>query len=122
MQVMARGGLMCGVVSEKYLGAACPDTIKPDEDLDDVAQAIDAINDYGGWAKVQQLLRVVKVGVGGTVFWVKGGTVLGVRGAILGVGGTVLGGVDSRMHVSWRLFRGAAHIFCLLMFRVCPLR
>ncbi|KAG1678863.1 hypothetical protein FOA52_003531 [Chlamydomonas sp. UWO 241] len=60
LKVIARGGLMGGVISEKYIGAACPDTTKGDPDLDDVAAALDQINDYGGWDKVQALLRVVK--------------------------------------------------------------
>jgi len=60
LKVLARGGLMGGVISEKFVGAECPDTTRADAELDDVADALDQINDYGGWGKVQGLLRTVQ--------------------------------------------------------------
>ena len=51
---------MGGIISEKYIGRPCPETTKADSDLDDVAHSLDMINNYGGWDKVQQLLKVVK--------------------------------------------------------------
>ncbi|GFH06605.1 aldo_ket_red domain-containing protein, partial [Haematococcus lacustris] len=60
IKVLARDGLMGGLISEKYLGRPCPSTSgEVDPDLDDVAAAVDLANNYGGWAKVQALLRVV---------------------------------------------------------------
>ncbi|KAL6758295.1 radial spoke protein 5 [Haematococcus lacustris] len=60
IKVLARDGLMGGLISEKYLGHPCPSTSgEVDPDLDDVAAAVDLANNYGGWAKVQALLRVV---------------------------------------------------------------
>lgn len=60
LKVLARDGLMGGVVSEKYLKIACPETTKPDADLDDVAHSLDLVNNYGGWEKVQKMLAAVK--------------------------------------------------------------
>ena len=60
IKVLARDGLLGGVVSEKYLGSPCPDALQPDADLDDVSQALDLINNYGGWERVQTMLQLVK--------------------------------------------------------------
>jgi len=61
VKVFARGGLMGGLVSEKYVGAPLPSTTgAPDPDLDDPAAVLEAVNNYGGWDKVQALLREVK--------------------------------------------------------------
>lgn len=61
IKVFARDGLMGGLISEKYVGAASPSTTGAgDSDLDDVAAALDLANNYGGWDKVQELLKVVK--------------------------------------------------------------
>ena len=51
---------MGGVISEKFLGAPCPESTRPDSDLDEVAHSLDPVNNYGGWDKVQALLKVVK--------------------------------------------------------------
>jgi hypothetical protein len=57
IKVLARNGLMEGLVSSKYLGAPCPDTLQQDADLDNVLRAADTIKRCGGWAQVQQLLE-----------------------------------------------------------------
>lgn len=59
-QVLARDGLLGGVISEKFLGAPCPESTRPDADLDDVAHSLDLVNNFGGWGKVQSLLQMVK--------------------------------------------------------------
>lgn len=60
LKVFARSGLLCGLVSEKYLGAPCPDTAVPDPDLDEVGAALEIVNNYGGWPRIQRLLQEVK--------------------------------------------------------------
>ena len=59
-QVFAREGLLGGLLSEKYIGAVCPDTLTPDPDLDEVAYCLQLVQHYGGWEKIQQLLLTVK--------------------------------------------------------------
>jgi hypothetical protein len=45
---------MAGLMSEKYLGVPAPSTTgASDPDLDDVAAAMDLVNNYGGWEKLQ---------------------------------------------------------------------
>eukprot|EP00200_Dunaliella_tertiolecta_P005346 CAMPEP_0202357714 /NCGR_PEP_ID=MMETSP1126-20121109/11636_1 /ASSEMBLY_ACC=CAM_ASM_000457 /TAXON_ID=3047 /ORGANISM="Dunaliella tertiolecta, Strain CCMP1320" /LENGTH=540 /DNA_ID=CAMNT_0048950661 /DNA_START=137 /DNA_END=1759 /DNA_ORIENTATION=+ len=61
IKVLARDGLMGGLVSEKYLGVAAPSTTGPeDPDLDEVAHALELANNYGGWEKTQELLKSIK--------------------------------------------------------------
>lgn len=60
IKVLARDGTMGGLISEKYLGLACPEITKGDSDLDSVASCLDMVNNYGGWGKVQEMLAVVK--------------------------------------------------------------
>ncbi len=60
VKVLARDGTLGGIISEKFLGAPCPETTQPDADLDEVAHSLDLVNNYGGWEKVQGLLQVVK--------------------------------------------------------------
>ncbi len=60
IKVLARDGLLGGLISEKYLDAPCPETTQPDADLDDVAHCMDMINNFGGWENIQLLLKLVK--------------------------------------------------------------
>ena len=59
IKVLARDGLLGGVISEKFLGAPVPESTQPDPDLDDVAHSLDLVNNYGGWEKVQALLKLI---------------------------------------------------------------
>ncbi|MEW5315305.1 MAG: hypothetical protein WDW38_006745 [Sanguina aurantia] len=59
IKVVARDGLMGGLVSPKYVGAPCPDALTPDADLESIPYAVDLINNYGGWERVQELLVTV---------------------------------------------------------------
>lgn len=60
IKIVAREGLLGGLVSEKFLGVQSPDTSRGDEDLEDVAACVDAVNNYGGWERFQALLATVK--------------------------------------------------------------
>lgn len=60
IKIIAREGLLGGLLNEKYVGVQPPDTSVADEDLPDVAYCVDLINNYGGWSKVQALLSTVK--------------------------------------------------------------
>lgn len=60
VRVFAKGGLMAGLISERYVGAPCPDPVAADPDLDSVPAALDAVKSYGGWDRVQGLLAAVK--------------------------------------------------------------
>jgi len=60
IKVLSRDGLMGGLINEKYLGMPPPETTQTDPDLDDVAYALDMANNYGGWAKLQGLLHLIK--------------------------------------------------------------
>jgi aryl-alcohol dehydrogenase-like predicted oxidoreductase len=60
LKVLARDGLLGGIISERFLDAPEPESTRPDADLDDVAHSLDLVNNYGGWDKVQALLKVVK--------------------------------------------------------------
>lgn len=57
--MIARDGLMGGLISPKYIGAPCPDVLTLDADLESIPYAMDLINKYGGWDKVQGLLVTV---------------------------------------------------------------
>lgn len=60
LKVLARDGLLGGIISEKFLGAPEPESTQPDADLDDVTHSLELVNNYGGWEKVQNLLQVIK--------------------------------------------------------------
>ncbi|KXZ53326.1 hypothetical protein GPECTOR_7g1220 [Gonium pectorale] len=60
IKVLARGGTLGGLLSDKYLGAPPPDPVKGDPDLDSVPACLDMVNNIGGWSKLQGALAVVK--------------------------------------------------------------
>ncbi|EFJ45335.1 radial spoke protein 5 [Volvox carteri f. nagariensis] len=60
IKVLARGGTLGGLLSDKYLGAPPPDPVKGDPDLDSVPACMDMVNNIGGWSKLQEALAVVK--------------------------------------------------------------
>ncbi|KAG2484363.1 hypothetical protein HYH03_016782 [Edaphochlamys debaryana] len=60
IKVLARGGTLGGLLSEKYLGMPPPDPVKGDPDLDSVPACLDMVNNIGGWDKLQEALAVVK--------------------------------------------------------------
>ncbi|GFR49624.1 hypothetical protein Agub_g11696 [Astrephomene gubernaculifera] len=60
IKVLARGGTLGGLLSDKYLGAPPPDPVKGDPDLDSVPACLDMVNNIGGWSKLQDALTVVK--------------------------------------------------------------
>lgn len=60
IKVLARGGTLGGLLSAKYLGAPPPDPVRGDADLDSVPGCLDAVNNVGGWARLQAALAVIK--------------------------------------------------------------
>lgn len=60
IQILARGGLLAGLMSPKYLGAACPDSADQDPDLDSATAALAAVAKLGGWERVQHVLSTVQ--------------------------------------------------------------
>ncbi|GLC34831.1 NEDD4 E3 ubiquitin-protein ligase [Pleodorina starrii] len=60
IKVLARGGTLGGLISEKYMGATPPDPVKGDPDLDTVPGCLDMVNNIGGWTKLQEALSVIK--------------------------------------------------------------
>ncbi|GIL49677.1 hypothetical protein Vafri_5995 [Volvox africanus] len=59
IKVLARGGTMGGLLTERYLGAPPPDPVKGDPDLDSVPSCLDMVNNIGGWSKLQDALAVI---------------------------------------------------------------
>ncbi len=52
--MLARGGLLGGLIADKYLGSACPDALlATDEDLDSLPEALALVAAAGGWERVQ---------------------------------------------------------------------
>lgn len=51
---------MGGLISEKYIDAPAPETTILDSDLDDAPYTMELVNNYGGWNKVQTLLKAIK--------------------------------------------------------------
>ena len=61
IKVLARGGTLGGLLSRKYLGAPPPDSALGDADLDSVPACLDAVNNLGGWARLQEALETLEV-------------------------------------------------------------